>query len=213
MDQRLAQLRREYEALGLVEEEMADDPLTEFDLWFSAVVGVGLEEPNAFVLATADEQGRPSARAVLMKDYDEAGIVFYTNMGSRKSGEMQSNPWAAATFVWVPLHRQIRFEGGVAVVGAEQSDRYFATRPRGARIAAHASPQSAVVESRRVLEDAYRRAEAEFQGRDVPRPPTWGGWRLRPDVVEFWQGQPDRFHDRVRYVRRGSGWRKERLAP
>lgn len=207
-----ALLRQEYEAAGLDPETMAADPIEEFQTWFRGAVSVGLEEPNAFVLATVDEDGTPSARAVLMKDLSDEGLVFYTGLSSRKSQALKSNPRAAATFVWVPLHRQVRFEGVVAQVGPAEADAYFATRPRGAQIAAHASRQSEVVADREQLDRRFERLAAEM-GDVVPRPAHWGGWRLRPSVVEFWQGRPNRFHDRVRYRREGDGWVKERLSP
>lgn len=209
----MAQLRREYETVGLSEADMAADPITEFRSWFDGVVDAGLEEPNTFVLATADAGARPSARAVLMKGIDDEGLVFYTNLASRKSEELRVNPLAAATFVWIPLHRQVRFEGRVTMVSGEDADVYFDARPRGAQIAAHASPQSEIVTSRDELDLAFDELDVKFRGVKVPRPRAWGGWRLSPETVEFWQGQPNRFHDRVRYVRHGAGWRKERLAP
>jgi pyridoxamine 5'-phosphate oxidase len=213
IEDQVAQLRREYEAIGLSEGDMAPDPITEFRSWFDGVIEAGLEEPNTFVLATADARAVPSARAVLMKGIDDEGLVFYTNLASRKSEELRVNPLAAATFVWIPLHRQVRFEGRIAMVSDEEADGYFGARPRGAQIAAHASAQSQVVVSRDELQQAFEELDARFQGVRVPRPRAWGGWRLAPDTVEFWQGQPNRFHDRVRYVRDGAGWRKERLAP
>jgi pyridoxamine 5'-phosphate oxidase len=148
-----------------------------------------------------------------MKGIDDDGLVFYTNLASRKSEELRVNPPAAATFVWIPLHRQIRFEGIVTMVSAEEADQYFEARPRGAQIAAHASNQSQVVASREQLDEAFRELDARFTGVKVPRPRAWGGWRLVPHLVEFWQGQPNRFHDRVRYVKEEMEWRKERLAP
>ena len=213
IEDQVAQLRREYEAMGLSEGDMAADPITQFRSWFDGVIEAGLDEPNAFVLATADAKAVPSARAVLMKGIDDEGLVFYTNLASRKSEELRVNPLAAATFVWVPLHRQIRFEGKVSMVTGEEADSYFDARPRGAQIAAHASMQSQIVASREELEQAFVELDVRFRGVKVPRPRTWGGWRLAPDSVEFWQGQPNRFHDRVRYLRDGAGWRKERLAP
>lgn len=213
IDDQVAELRREYESQGLIESDMADDPTTQFRNWFDGVVEAGLEEPNAFVLATADPTGRPSARAVLMKGFDESGLVFYTNLASRKSQDLRVNPHAAATFVWPPLHRQVRFEGTVALAGEDESNRYFDARPRGAQIAAHASMQSSVVESREHLDATFQSLETRFQGVKIPRPRAWGGWRLTPEVVEFWQGQQNRFHDRVRYLKEGETWRKERLAP
>lgn len=192
---------------------MAGDPFTEFEDWFAGVLDVDLHEPSAFVLSTATPDGAPSARAVLMKDFSVEGLVFYTSMSSRKSLELRANPRAAATFVWTPLHRQVRFEGQVAEVSAAEADEYFATRPRGARIAAHASPQSEVVTGRDELEARFQRLAAEFGEEDVPRPDHWSGWRLAPSAVEFWQGRPNRFHDRIRYVLDGQTWVKERLAP
>ena len=213
IDDQVAQLRREYEAMGLSERDMAADPTAQFRLWFDGVLEAGLEEPNAFILATSDDRARPSARAVLMKGIDESGLVFYTNLASRKSEDLRVNPRAAATFVWIPLHRQVRFEGQVSMVSDDEADRYFDDRPRGAQIAAHASPQSEVVASREELDEAFQTLDARFRGVKVPRPRAWGGWRLTPNSVEFWQGQPNRFHDRVRYVRVNGGWRMERLAP
>ncbi|MGH8914252.1 MAG: pyridoxamine 5'-phosphate oxidase [Acidimicrobiia bacterium] len=213
IDDQVARLRREYEAAGLIEQDMAADPITQFNTWFDGVLESGIQEPNAFVLATADLNGRPSARAVLMKDLDETGLVFYTNLASRKSEELRINPRAAATFVWTPLHRQIRFEGTVALIEDQRADHYFDSRPRGAQIAAHASAQSTVVESREHLVAEFEAMDRRFEGVKVPRPRAWGGWRLTPNLVEFWQGQPNRFHDRVRYRREGETWRKDRLAP
>ena len=207
----MARMRSEYEALGLVETDMAPDPFAQFEEWFAGVIEVGLDEPHAFVLATSTPDGRPSARAVLMKDFSGEGLVFYTNLDSRKSQELKVNPSAAATFVWTPLHRQVRFEGPVSQVGHDVADAYFATRPRGAQIAAHASPQSALV-SRDDIEQRFRELDRKFPD-VVPRPERWGGWRLTPEMVEFWQGQPNRFHDRVRYRNTQSGWMKERMAP
>ncbi len=207
-----ARLRREYEGAGLGEDDMAPDPFTQFAQWFAGVLEAGLEEPNAFVVATADADARPSARAVLMKEISQDGIVFYTGMESRKSVELKANPLGAATFVWVPLHRQVRFEGTLAPVGEEEADAYFATRPRGAQIAAHASAQSTVVASREELEESFRVFDERYPD-TVPRPDGWGGWRLAPDSVEFWQGRPNRFHDRIVYRRSAEGWQMERLSP
>lgn len=208
----MARRRQEYESAGLEPDEMADDPYSEFEQWFAGALAVELYEPSAFVLATASADGLPSARAVLMKDFSDEGLVFYTNLYSRKSHELRANPNAAATFVWAPLHRQVRLEGSVVEVPDSEADNYFATRPRGAKIAAHASRQSRVVRGREELEDRFGELSNEF-GEEIPRPADWGGWRLRPSIVEFWQGRPNRFHDRVRYRITDAGWLKERLAP
>lgn len=192
---------------------MAADPFTQFDEWFAAVEAAGLEEPNTFVLATSGRDGAPSARALLMKGFDGDGLVFYTGLESPKSRQMEENPRAAATFVWIPLHRQVRFEGAVSKLDDVTADAYFATRPRGAQLAAHASRQGRVVPSRDELEAGFAAIEKRYVGGEVPRPEHWGGWRLTPSSVEFWQGRPNRFHDRVRYVLAAEGWTLERLAP
>lgn len=191
---------------------MAVDPFAQFEEWFSGVLDVDLYEANTFVLATADADGMPSARALLMKDFSSEGLVFYTGLDSRKSRAMTANPRAAATFVWVQLHRQVRFEGAVEKVSDEDADAYFATRPRGAQLAAHASRQSEPVPGREQLEERFEEVSTSF-GDVVPRPDHWGGWRLRPHAVEFWQGRPNRFHDRIRYRLVDEGWEKERLSP
>jgi pyridoxamine 5'-phosphate oxidase len=212
IEEHAARLRREYEAVGLDESEMSPDPVDEFESWFAGVVSADIEEPNAFVLATTDADGTPSARAVLMKDLSHRGLVFYTGMESRKSRAMRANGRAAATFVWTALHRQVRFEGHVFEVEAELADAYFATRPRGAQRAAHASRQSEPVTDRDALETRFQQLD-DTLGTEVPRPDTWGGWRLEPTAVEFWQGRPNRFHDRIRYEGSDGRWVKVRLAP
>lgn len=208
----LARRRREYEEAGLDPDDMADDPFSEFEEWFAGVLEVDLYEANAFVLATVDADGTPSARALLMKDFSPDGLVFYTGLDSRKSRAMTANPRAAATFVWIQLHRQIRFEGSVEQISDREADAYFTTRPRGARIAAHASRQSEPVATRRELEERYEALSDEFD-EEIPRPSHWGGWRLLPAMVEFWQGRPNRFHDRIRYRLEGDVWVKQRLSP
>lgn len=207
-----ARLRREYESEGLDASEMSDDPFSEFQIWLSGVFAIDLAEPNTFVLATVDSDGRPSARALLMKDFSDEGLVFFTNLDSRKSRDLKANPAAAATFVWVPLHRQVRFEGDVSKVDDQVADAYFQTRPRGAQIAAHTSRQSQVVGIEE-MQAAYAQLSAEFGDDEIPRPHDWGGWRLAPKTVEFWQGRPNRFHDRIRYRMEDGEWMKERLSP
>lgn len=208
-----ARLRSEYETEGLAAEALSDDPFSEFDIWFAGVMAVDIPEPNTFMLATVGTDGQPSARAVLMKGFSASdGIIFYTNLDSRKSRDLKANPRAAATFVWTPLHRQVRFEGEVSAVDDATADTYFALRPRGAQVAAHASRQSQVV-TREHLEAVYTQLSSEFGDDEIPRPDHWGGWRLVPHMVEFWQGRPNRFHDRIRYRLDQGSWVKERLSP
>ena len=209
----LAALRIEYESTGLSRVDMAADPHDEFAHWFEAAVAAGVQQANAFVLATATAGGLPSARAVLMKDFSPEGIVFYTNAESRKGRELAENPRAAACFVWMDLHRQVRLEGPVAPVDAATADTYFNSRPPGSRLAAAVSPQSSVVANRGILDERWDELASEYPDGDVPRPPWWGGFRLTAETFEFWQGRPNRFHDRIRYRREAGEWVCERLAP
>jgi pyridoxamine 5'-phosphate oxidase len=209
----LAALRAEYAREGLDEDAAGDDPVALFGRWLDDAVAAGVNESNAMALATADANGRPSVRIVLLKGFDDAGAVFYTNYDSRKSGELTANPWASAVLLWHPLQRQVRIEGGVTRVDEAESDAYFASRPRGAQIGAVASHQSRPVGDRTQLEAQVAEVERTFEGRDVERPGQWGGYRLALDVVEFWQGRADRVHDRLRFTRAGDGWSRERLQP
>lgn len=206
-------LRAEYESLGIDVGDVDPDPLVQLDRWFSDAVEAGIAEANTMVLATATPDGSPSCRAVLLKGLDERGLVFFTSYASRKGRELADNPRAALVFVWIPLHRQVRVEGGVEQVSAGESDAYFATRPAGARLGAASSPQSEPIPDRGWLEQRVAMLAAEHPDGDVPRPSWWGGYRLVPTSVEFWQGRPDRLHDRVRYRRVASEWAVERLAP
>ncbi len=208
----LAGMRRSYVAAGLTEDDLATEWTTQFARWLADAVRADLPEPNAMVLATASADGRPSARTVLLKDYDESGLVFYTNYDSRKGAELTANPRASLVFPWIALSRQVVVTGDVSVVSREQSGSYFSSRPRGSQLGAFASPQSQVIGSRADLDAAYRHAEAAHP-EEIPLPERWGGFRVSPLIVEFWQGQTDRLHDRLRYRRTGTGWSVERLAP
>ena len=202
----------DYSGPGLNPDEMANDPVAEFAAWFDEAVADGVAEPNAMSLATATD-GQPSVRTVLMKGFDANGFVFYTNYDSRKARQLEANPRAAILFRWTELHRQVRVEGAVARVSAEESDAYHATRPRGAQLAAGISRQSDVIPDRTSLESAYEAAEEKFAGADVPRPEYWGGYRLMGETYEFWQGRPNRLHHRIRYRWEGDMWVKEWLSP
>ncbi len=210
-----AGMRHEYAAeSGLIEADLADDWHTQFDIWFAEAVAAGLPEPNAMVVGTADAAGRPSARTVLLKGYDPEGFVFFTNYRSRKGAEALTNPYASLVFPWFPMHRQVVVAGSVEPVDRAETEAYFASRPRGSRLGAWASAQSSVLPDRAALDDAYRAAAERFADVDpIPAPEHWGGLRVRPESVEFWQGRASRLHDRLRFRSTGSGWVVERLAP
>lgn len=205
-------LRRSYEGLPLLESEMAADPFAQFAIWFQEALAAGLPEPNAMVVATASAGGRPSARTVLLKGYDERGFVFYTNYESRKGRDLTENPRASLLFPWHPIRRQVRIEGSVVRLTQADSAEYYNSRPYGSRIGAWASRQSAVVRSREELDERYEKLAARWP-EEPPVPDFWGGYRVIPSEVEFWQGQTDRMHDRLRYRAAHPGWVLERLAP
>jgi pyridoxamine 5'-phosphate oxidase len=208
--------RKDYDRGSLEVSDLDPDPIRQFALWFEAARSGGVPEPEAMTLATATSEGRPSARMVLLRGFDQRGFVFFTNYESRKGIELNLNPYAALVFYWHALERQVRIEGSVARTSEAESDAYFQSRPPGSRLGAWASDQSRVLPDRSVLEEKMRRLEAQYPEGRIPRPPRWGGYRVWPDVIEFWQGRPSRLHDRFRYRRdpaQTGRWIIERLSP
>ena len=207
-------LRKEYKRGRLDEDQIDRDPFAVFAEWLQAAVENDIWEPNAMTVATATPDGRPSARVVLLKGFDERGFTFFTNYESRKGRQLDQNAQAAAVFWWGPLERQVRIEGRVAKLAPAESDEYYLGRPFGARIGAWASPQSQVIAGRHVVDERWRQLEEAYRQQALARPPYWGGFRLAPDAIEFWQGGENRLHDRLRYTRQPAGeWLIERLAP
>lgn len=210
----LTSIREQYQRDGLDRADLAVDPIEQFERWYDQWAATEPYDAAAMVLATVDPSGHPAARYVLLRTVDRHGFVFFTNYESAKGRDLDANPRAALCFGWLDLQRQVRVEGRVEKISDEESDRYFAGRPRRSQLAAWTSPQSDVIVDRKVLERRFGDLELSHQGADVPRPANWGGFRVVPQFVEFWQGQPDRLHDRFRYRRlAGGGWRIERLAP
>lgn len=207
-------MRERYGTAPLLEPDLAPAPMTQFAAWFAATTDAGLQEPNAMVLSTAAPDGRPSSRTVLLKGYDERGFVFFTNYTSRKGREIRSNPYVSLLFPWHPLARQVVVTGTAARIGRDETAAYFRTRPHGSQLGAWASDQSSPIGTRAELLGRYEELAARYpEGAQVPVPPQWGGLRVTPETVEFWQGHENRMHDRLRYVREGNDWRVERLCP
>ncbi len=210
---KISSIRAEYQRQSLSEQDVAKDPIQQFDKWWADALNSQITEVNAMTLATATQEGKPSARIVLLKGYDKAGFVFFTNYNSRKGNELLQNPHACLIFFWKELERQVRIEGIVSKVSEAESDAYFASRPVGSRIGAWSSPQSSVIADRKILEENVIKYAKQFHD-IVPRPPHWGGYIVKPQLIEFWQGRPSRLHDRIQYtIQENGSWKIERLAP
>ena len=209
----IADIRKDYKLQTLLETEVADDPIVQFDKWWDDAIKSQLDEVNAMTLATADANAVPTARIVLLKGYDKNGFVFFTNYQSNKGNQMAQNPHVCLIFFWAALERQVRINGTVEKISAAESDAYFLSRPAGSRIGAWASPQSTVIAKREVIEDRSKQFEEQFSDGNIPRPPHWGGYIVKPGQIEFWQGRPSRLHDRIQYSLHNGNWSIERLAP
>lgn len=208
-------LRQDYRKASLDLQHVETNPFDQFQKWFKEAIDADVPEPNAMTLATCNASGRPSARIVLLKGFDEQGFVFFTNYNSRKGQEFEANPAAALVFWWIELERQVRIEGSVEKVTPEQSTEYFQSRPKGSQVGAWASPQSSVIGDRKELENKVKDIEEKYKVEDIlPRPEHWGGYVVKPDLIEFWQGRPSRLHDRIQYrLQEDGSWKTERLAP
>ena len=208
----LADIRKDYKMKSLLETDASANPFEQFQVWWQEAVDSQIEEVNAMTLATVTPQGRPDARIVLLKGFDENGFVFYTNYTSQKGQEMAANPYVALVFFWKELERQIRIEGTIELVSIQQSEEYYNSRPELSRLGAWASPQSEVISNRQILEDNMEKYRQEFAG-NIPKPPHWGGYLVKPTAIEFWQGRRSRLHDRLKYLKNENSWQIVRLAP
>jgi pyridoxamine 5'-phosphate oxidase len=207
-------LNKQFGLAELKEEDVSPNPIEQFRLWYEEALGADFIHPNAFTLASSTKEGKPSARQLLLKDFDEAGFVFYTNSESKKGNDLADNPFAALCFWWDKLERQVRIEGEIQMVSDDEADEYFQSRPIGSQIGAWTSNQSSVIPGREILDKRYKEFEEKFKDGAVPRPPYWNGYRLMPNTIEFWQGRDNRLHDRLRYkLQSDGGWLIERLAP
>jgi pyridoxamine 5'-phosphate oxidase len=214
MQPSIADIRKEYKKEVLSEENVHQNPFRQFERWWGDALSGSIDEANAMTLATATKQGKPSARTVLLKGYDERGFIFFTNYESKKSGDIAENPMVSLLFFWKELERQVRIDGVVEKVSEKESDEYFSSRPPGSQVGAWASPQSAIIPSREILEKKASEIEKSFEGKKIVRPPHWGGFLVRPIQIEFWQGRPNRLHDRIIYTKtEDDQWKIQRLAP
>jgi pyridoxamine-phosphate oxidase len=214
MNRDIQHIRSEYNTASLSETEANTDPIKQFDTWFKEALGAEVQEPTAMTLATATTDGRPSARIVLLKGFDSNGFVFYTNYLSRKGKEISKNPLGALLFFWGSMERQVRIEGTIEKISKEESERYFHSRPKDSQIGAVISPQSQEIPGRNALEQKWHETEAKYKDKEVPKPAHWGGYILKPRLIEFWQGRPSRLHDRILYKKiDNKNWKKVRLAP
>ncbi len=209
----LNNFRKEYEKEELDEKKLSPDPFRQFDTWFSDAIDAGIDEPNVMVLSTVSELNRPSSRIILLKEYNGKGFAFFTNYNSRKGKQIEKNPFGSLLFLWHAMERQIRIEGKIEKLAPEESDAYFKSRPAGSRIGAWSSPQSEEIPSRAYLENLEEDFKRKFTDLSIPRPSNWGGYRLVPDLFEFWQGRKNRMHDRFEYAFNGEKWHIKRLAP
>lgn len=210
----IARIRREYSKNALNKNTVEKNPIAQFNKWFEEALNSGIEDANAMTLATATKDGRPSARIVLIKELNSQGFVFYTNYQSRKGLEIDQNPFGCINFYWKELERQVRADGYIEKISREKSDEYFKTRPRGSQIGAWTSPQSNKIANREIMEERFRRLEEKYKDKEIPRPAQWGGYVLIPDMMEFWQGRPNRLHDRILYtIQKDGNWMIDRISP